>query len=44
MNTPNRASVDEIDALRDDLRPSERSLRPIPLLEPRPITQIGGGR
>ena len=44
MNTPTRAFVDEIDALRDDLRPAGRSLRPIPLLEPRPITQIGGAR
>jgi hypothetical protein len=41
MNTPNSAFVAEIDALRGDLLPSERSPRPIPSPETGPAAQIG---
>ena len=44
MNMPNLLCPRETDALRDDLRPSERSPRPIPCPETPPRNRFGGWR
>jgi hypothetical protein len=44
MNTPIPVSQPETDALRDDLRLSNRSPRPIPFPEKRPDSRSEGKR
>ena len=44
MNTPILAPWLKTDALRGDLRPCERTARPIPCPEKHPESRLGGGR